>query len=166
MTPEDFRAEGRYRSSMANPFLLFFAGLVIGGGATYLLDQQQGNRRRAVAKNKAWSAVRRSGVLAGKTIRHLRNRIQGVASGIAHTMTEPGTVSDRKLSDRIRSTIGRSIPSPHAVDIAVHQGRVTLRGVLKPHETGALLEAIERIPGVRSVDNQVLDTAPTQSPVQ
>jgi osmotically-inducible protein OsmY len=166
MTREEIRVARRERLSRANPALLFFAGVAIGTGMAYLLDRQQGNRRRAVARDKAWSAVRHSGTLAGKTLRHLRNRLQGVASGIAHTITEPGVVSDRKLSDRIRSTIGRTIPSPHSVDIAVHDGRVTLRGVLKPHETGCLLEAIEKIPGVRSVDNQVLDTAPTQSPVQ
>jgi hypothetical protein len=34
-----------------------------------------------------------------------------------------------------------------------------MRGSLKPHEAGLAVQAIERIPGVRAVDNQIIDSS-------
>jgi osmotically-inducible protein OsmY len=144
-------------SNPARLGLILLTGIAIGSGLMYLFDQRMGNRRRAVARDKALSLARQSGVVAGKTFRHIRNRLQGALAAATQGVAESGVVSDRKLSDRIRSTIGRVIQTPHAVDLAVHEGRVTLRGVLKPHEAGLIVGAIEKIPGVRSVDNQVVD---------
>jgi hypothetical protein len=153
-------------SNPARVGLIFLAGIAIGSTAMYLFDQRMGNRRRAVAKDKAFSLAKQSGVVAGKTIRHLRNRLQGAFAAASQGISESGAVSDRKLSDRIRSTIGRVIPTPHTVDLAVHEGRVTLRGVLKPHESGLVVGAIEKIPGVRSIDNQVVDLAQEPATMQ
>jgi osmotically-inducible protein OsmY len=70
------------------------------------------------------------------------------------------------LADRIRSTIGRTIPHPHAVDFAVHNGRVTVRGNLRPHEAGQVIQSVERVAGVVAVDNQIIDASSSPSPVQ
>jgi osmotically-inducible protein OsmY len=142
------------------------AGIAIGSGLMYLFDQRMGNRRRAVAKDKALSLAHQSRTIAGKTFRHLRNRFQGALATATQAVTEGGIVSDRKLSDRIRSTIGRVVPSPHTIDLAVHEGRVTLRGVLKPHEMGLVVGAVEKIPGVRSVDNQIVDLSQQPTTMQ
>lgn len=154
------------RSNSARAGVAILAGIAIGGGLMYLFDQRMGNRRRAVAKDKALSFARQSRIVAGKTFRHLRNRVQGVLASATQSVTEGGIVSDRKLSDRIRSTIGRVVPAPHAIDLAVHEGRVTLRGMLKPHETGLVVGAVEKIPGVRSVDNQIVDLSQQPTTMQ
>ena len=142
------------------------AGGLVGAGVMYLFDIRQGNRRRAVARDKAVKVLSRSSLAAGKTFRHLRNRLEGVVAGLTRTVIPEGGVSDRKLIDRIRSVVGRSIPHPGAVDFVAHEGRVTVRGYMKPHEAGQMIQAIERIPGVRSVDNQIIDAAVQSQPLQ
>jgi hypothetical protein len=141
-------------------------GLVLGSAAMYLLDPRHGNRRRIVAQDKLRSLASRSTVRAGKTYRHLRNKLEGTLSQLAGTLLPDATVSDRKLTDRIRSTVGRTIPHPHNVDFAVHDGRVTVRGNLKPHEAGQVIQAVERVSGVVAVDNQIIDVSIAASTIQ
>jgi osmotically-inducible protein OsmY len=128
----------------------------------YLLDPRQGNRRRSVARDKVRSFASRSSANAGKTYRHVRNKLKGVLANVTHNLRPEGSISDRKLCDRIRSAVGRTIPHPHQVDFAVHDGRVTLRGDLKPHEAGQVIQAIEKVAGVASIDNQIVDTSAVQ----
>jgi len=138
------------------------AGIVIGSGLMYLLDPRQGNRRRALMRDKARSVASQSSDRAGKVYRHLRNKLEGAVANLTHTLRPEGSVSDRKLYDRIRSTVGRTIPHPHQVDFAVHEGRVTVRGNLKPHEAGQVILAVEQVPGVLRVDNQIIDASAVQ----
>lgn len=145
--------------SSRSPGLILLSGVLIGSAMMYLLDPRQGVRRRALARDKARSMASRMASRAGKSLRHLTNQIAGVVANITGTLRPEGGVSDRKLADRVRATIGRSIPHSHKVDIAVHSGVVTMRGDLKPHEAGQLVLAIERVPGVASVDNQIIDTS-------
>lgn len=141
------------------------AGIAIGTGLMYLFDPRQGNRRRAVARDKVTHVLNRSSILSGKMIRHLRNKVEGLVANATHSLRPEGTTSDRKLVERIRSTVGRAVPHPGAVDFAVHSGRVVVRGYLKPHEAGAVIQAVQGVPGVLSVDNQILDAAADQ-PIQ
>ena len=134
-------------------------GLVVGAGFMYLFDIRQGNRRRAVARDKTVKFFSRSSSAAGKTYRHLRNRLEGVVANLTRTVTPEGAISDRKLVDRIKSVVGRTVPHPGSVDFVAHEGRVTVRGYLKPHEAGQIIQAIERVPGVKCVDNQIVDSA-------
>jgi hypothetical protein len=135
------------------------AGILVGAGLMYLFDLRQGNRRRAIARDKALKFIWRSSSAAGKTYRHLRNRLEGVVAILGRVATPRGAVSDRKLLDRIRSVIGRTVPRPGSVDFVAHDGRVTVTGYMKPHEAGQVIQAIERIPGVKSVDNRIVDSA-------
>jgi hypothetical protein len=56
----------------------FLTTLGLGAGLAYLLDPQQGGRRRALVRDKAMSARKQLGdTLDGKS-RHWRNRAQGL----------------------------------------------------------------------------------------
>lgn len=136
--------------------MTFLSGILIGSLVMYLLDPRQGVRRRAFARDRARSISYRTATRIGKAYRHLSNRLFGTFAEISDTLRPEGAVSDRKLAARVRTTIGRSIRRPHKVDIAVHDGMVTLRGDLKPHEAGQLVVAIESVPGVIGVDNQII----------
>lgn len=140
-------------------FLYVLSGVVLGATAAYFLDPRQSARRRAVVRDKALSAVKRSLVQSGKVLRHFRNRFGGAIYSLANRVGSAGSVSDRRLESRLRSVLGRTIEHPHHVDLAVHEGRVSMRGSLKPHEAGLAVQAIERIPGVRAVDNQIIDSS-------
>ncbi|MFO0417206.1 MAG: BON domain-containing protein [Pseudomonadota bacterium] len=141
-------------------------GVVLGSGLMYIFYPGNYNRKRALARDKATSLLNHSIDTAGKTIRHLRNKLQGVMASATRAVSSEVVVSDRRLIDRIRSTIGRTISHPHSIDYAVHEGRVTVRGTLTQHEAGLVVQAIEEIPGVRSVDNQIIDGTQGATTVQ
>lgn len=133
------------------------AGAIIGSALMYLLDPRQGNRRRALARDRANRIMNRGASEAGRTLRHLRNKLEGAFSNITKVLRPEGAVSDRKLEDRIRTTVGRTLLNPKLVDFAVTNGRVSVRGNLKPHEAGQVIQAIERVPGVAEVDDQIVE---------
>lgn len=167
--PQQRFSEREMSRDFRSPFrtgVILLTGIAIGSGLMYLLDPRAGNRRRSVARDKLLSVGRHSFITGGKTYRHLRNRLQGVLAVLGDTLRPGGVVTDRKLADRIRATVGRTIPHPHAVDFAVHEGRVTVRGSLKPHEAGLVIRAVERVHGVKSVDNQILDSSSVTGTVQ
>jgi gas vesicle protein len=137
-------------------------GAIIGSAVMYLLDPRQGNRRRALARDRANRFMNRGATEASKTFRHLRNKVEGAFSNITRVLRPEGAVSDRKLEDRIRTTVGRTLLNPKLVDFAVHDGRVSVRGNLKPHEAGQVIQAIERVPGVSGVDNQIVEVQGVQ----
>lgn len=139
--------------------LYLISGVALGMTAAYFLEPRQAARRRAVARDKALSSLKQSVYQTGKVMRHLRNRLGGALHSVGNLVASAGEVSDRRLESRVRSVLGRTISHPHQVDLTVHDGRVSLRGSLKPHEVGLVVQAIEKVPGVRSIDNQVIDVS-------
>lgn len=140
-------------------FLYVLSGIALGVTAAYFLEPRQAARRRAVVRDKTASAVRRSMNQTGKMMRHLRNKVGGAVHSVGTLISAAGSVSDRRLEGHLRSVIGRTIERPHQLDLVVRDGRVSLRGDLKPHEAGLVVQAIERIPGVQTIDNQIIDTS-------
>lgn len=146
--------------------LALCSGILLGGGLMYLLDPRTGTRRRAIAKDRVKSLVRRGTKQSFKTLRHVTNKMTGILAEATNAICSEGSSSDKKILDRVRSTLGRTIEHPHAVDIAVHDGRVILRGQLRPHEVGQVISAVKKTPGVTSVDNQILDGSATPQEMQ
>jgi hypothetical protein len=138
--------------------MFLFGGILLGATAMYLLDPRGGPRRRSVVRDKALSTLHHYGVLRGKMARHLRNKIEGVFANATTFLRPEGAASDAKIAARVRSALGRAIPHPRAVGIAVECGRVTLRGSLPPHEAGLAVLATEHVKGVVEIENLI--TAP------
>src|SRR5687768_17465265 len=129
-----------------NKGLTFGAGLGLGSGLMFLLDPDRGKRRRALLRDKcAWSA-RKTGEAAQVTARDLRNRAQGIASSVQSTFrSEP--VDDQKLTERVRSKLGRVVSHPHAIGVTVLDGVVTLSGPILTEEVPYLLAEANRVSG-------------------
>jgi hypothetical protein len=137
-----------------NKGLTFGAGLGLGTGLMFLLDPDRGKRRRALLRDKcAWSA-RKTGETAQVTARDLRNRVQGIANSVQSTFrSEP--VDDGKLTDRVRSKLGRNVSHPRAIEVSVQNGRVTLSGPILSEEVPYLLACVNRVSGVKEVVNHL-----------
>ena len=137
-----------------NKGLTFGAGLGLGTGLMFLLDPDRGKRRRAMLRDKcAWSA-RKTSEAAQVTARDIRNRAQGIASGIQSTFkSEP--VDDTKLTDRVRSKLGRVVSHPHAIEVTAQEGVVTLSGPILTDEVPYLLACVNRVSGVNEVINDL-----------
>lgn len=71
------RSSGSSRGG-ANTALLLLYGVGIGAGLMYLLDPNQGRRRRALLRDKLIALSNDAGDALGSQARHLRNRAQGV----------------------------------------------------------------------------------------
>ena len=76
------------------------AGLIgagIGGASMFLLDPDRGARRRAVVRDTAVRATRKTRDAAGATRRDLGNRLSGLRSRIR------GRLSDETINDQVQT---------------------------------------------------------------
>ena len=62
---------------------------------------------------------------------------------------------DGRLVERVRSKLGRVCSHPHAIDVYVHDGEVTLIGPVMADEVRDLLTAAASVRGVHSVINEL-----------
>lgn len=132
----------------------FGTGLGIGTGLMFLLDPNQGKRRRAMLRDKCYSAARKTGEGMEVTARDLRNRTYGLVSDVQSRFSSaPG--DDAVLIDRVRAKLGRIVSHPRAIDVSVQNGRATLSGPILTAEVPQLLACVNRISGVNQVVNQL-----------
>lgn len=102
----DGRAGAQACGMSLNKTLLLLGGVGLGAALMYILDPDQGRRRRALARDKIVSASNKTGRAIGKKSRHLRNRAQGV---IAETGKLFGMRGNRNQSQQ--EATGVEVPS-------------------------------------------------------
>ena len=137
-----------------NKGLTFGAGLGLGTGLMFLLDPDRGKRRRALLRDKCVWSARKTGEAAQVTARDLRNRAQGIASTVQSTFSsEP--IDDGKLTDRVRSKLGRYVSHPGAIEVTAQDGVITLAGPILMEEVPHLLSAVKGVSGVKEVVNNL-----------
>ena len=132
----------------------FGAGVGIGTGLMFLLDPNQGKRRRALLRDKCFWAARKTGEGMEVTARDLRNRTQGLVSDVQSRFSSK-RVDDSVLVERVRSKLGRVVSHPRAIDVSVQNGRVVLSGPLLTAELPELLACANSVSGVREVINHL-----------
>lgn len=138
----------------SNPLLLFVAGAAIGAGLMFLLDPDRGNRRRALARDKALSAGRRAGDELGAKARHLGNRARGLVAS-ARSRFQAEEADDEVVEERVRADLGRVVSHPTSILVRVEHGVVTLGGPILVQEREALISAVRRVRGVRDVEDRL-----------
>lgn len=143
------------------------AGALTALGA-YLLDPDNGKRRRKVLIDKAGKLLRRGEREAERKARYA----EGVAEGVAHKAgvgedRPPAEVrlNDPALARKVESEIFRDRQaSKGAVNVMAENGVVSLRGqVGSEKEIGELAAAAQKVEGVRQVEN-LMHTLGTPAP--
>lgn len=137
-----------------NKILKLASAASLGAGLMYLLDPDRGKRRRALLRNKAEHAARVAADAAGKTQRDVRNHLQGLAAELESLFCTAES-SDEILNARVRSKLGRVVSHPHAIEVEVADGLVTLHGQILADELHPLLDAVIGIIGVKNIDNRL-----------
>jgi hypothetical protein len=135
--------------------LLFAA---VGVGLMYFFDPRQGNRRRALVRDKFSSlgAQSRGVARSGRQYAtHLTNQARGVAHDARQMVTSTEPVPDDKLVARVRSVMGRCVSRAGALQVAASNGNVVLSGPLPASEVDGLLDCVREVPGVASVENRL-----------
>ncbi|HEX6210810.1 MAG TPA: SRPBCC family protein [Methylomirabilota bacterium] len=131
---------------------MWAAGL--GAAAMFLLDPDRGRRRRAIARDKLVHAARKTRDAAGTVSRDASHRARGVAAHLRGRFAGD-EASDDVVAARVRSALGRLVGHPGSIEVVVDDGHVTLHGPVLAREVSRLLRRIERVPGVRSVENRL-----------
>jgi uncharacterized membrane protein len=137
-----------------NKALTMLVAVGIGAGVMYLLDPQVGRRRRAIARDKAISAFKKSGGAVETASTDIGNRAKGLFSE-AKSRVSREEVSDQVLAERVRSQMGRYCSHPSALEVSVSGKRAVLRGPVLEDEVDDILRAAARVRGVTDVVNQM-----------
>jgi hypothetical protein len=129
---------------------LLVIGAALGGAAMYLLDPQQGKRRRALLRDRAASAQSdlRHFVEEGK--RDLANRASDIGTR-ARAVFVQRRAEDREIAERVRTKMGRYALHPDSIEVDVHGGYLTLSGPILSHEHADLIDAVRNVDGVKDV---------------
>jgi osmotically-inducible protein OsmY len=127
----------------------------LGAALMYLFDPDNGRRRRAAMKHKGASYARlmrdAEEILARRTL----HQVQGALATIRGRVAPAEAVDDDVLIERVRAALGHVIHDPHAIDVKVRDGCVTLKGPVIPDEVGEIVACTERVRGVRQVENRL-----------
>ena len=67
----------------------------------------------------------------------------------------PPSWPDEIVAARVRAAVARAASHPHAIEVSVDQGRVTLDGPILVREAAGVLRRVSRVAGVRAIDNQL-----------
>ena len=129
-------------------------GAGIGAALMYFFDPERGARRRAMARDKLNRAAHLTGDSLGTTARDFANRARGVAAG-ARSLARPEDADDDVIKARVRSALGRFVSHPHAIQVTVDQGRVTLDGDVLDEEAAEIVARVPRVRGVVDVLNRL-----------
>jgi len=129
-------------------------GGALGALAMYFLDPHEGRRRRARTRDKMVHAGKRLNEAGRVTARDTVHRARGVLA-TARKLFEHEEVSDAVLVERVRAELGRAVSHPHAVEVAVDHGQVTLAGPVLSEEARPLLRCVRGVPGVKAVSDRL-----------
>lgn len=132
----------------------FLVGVESGAGLMYLLDPFSGRRRRGELRDKAVHFGKEARLGTGKAMRDLRHRSQGMLAEVRSNI-QGGPASDEVVRERVRSAIGRCCSHPHAIEVMVDQGRVTLTGPVLAPELDDIIAAASRVRGVSAVHSRL-----------
>ena len=130
------------------------SGVALGAALVFVLDPDRGGRRRALVRDKIARGRRLTGEALDATVRDMQNRARGIAA-TARGRLRHEEVDDMRLVERVRARLGRVCSHPHAIDVEVRDGEVTLRGPALADEVHSLLTTAASVRGVHAVVNDL-----------
>lgn len=139
----------QFSSSRAHIPLVTWVAL--GAGLMYLFDPASGNRRRSLVRGKLTHLARVGRAGAHRTKRDLTNRVHGLGPRVRARIRPEEQLPDEVLAERVRSKMGVIVSHPHAVEVRVDGGEVTLQGQILQREAKVLVRRVKRMAGVRQV---------------
>lgn len=151
------RTNGRKDQAMAHgthhPLASIIGSIALGAVAMYAFDPDKGRRRRALARDKAYSLILDTRHAAGATRRDVAHRLDGLQARARRLWTTQPTADDLQLIERVRARMGRMVAHPHALQVGALRGRVTLSGPVLAHEKASLVAAVRTVWGVNGVED-------------
>jgi osmotically-inducible protein OsmY len=141
----------------------FLTGFAFGAAIMYAFDPSGGLRRRVRVRAKVGRLTHMTRDGLGAAARDWSNRAAGAAAEARRRFRSDRP--DDVLVERVRAVLGRAVSHPRAIEIEARNGTVCVCGPVLTREMSALLRAVESVPGVRHIDNQLeLHDQPGNSP--
>ena len=134
------------------------AGLIgagIGGASMFLLDPDRGPRRRALVRDKATWAARKTRDAAGATSRDVNNRLAGLRARVRGNATDDDHLDDARLTARVRAALGRVSSHPRSINVRASGGDIILTGDALEAEIPSIESTLAGVPGVQHVQNEL-----------
>ncbi|HVK55717.1 MAG TPA: SRPBCC family protein [Burkholderiales bacterium] len=132
-----------------------FSAAAVGALVMFTLDPRRGRSRRATAQEKVMGLASKAGHEMNVAARDLKSRLRGAWSEARRVLKRSDVTDDRVVEERVRSKIGRVVSHPHAIDVMVWQGRVTLTGPVLASEEPGLVDAVRSTQGVKNIENRL-----------
>lgn len=132
------------------------AGAALGAAAMFVFDPVRGRRRRAIARDKAYSFVCDARDLVSTAARDIRYRAQGVQAEARRRLHREPVTDDLVLIERVRAKLGRVVSHPHAIQVGAEHGRVSRSGPILESEVLPLLQAVRGVPGVTDIEEHLV----------
>jgi hypothetical protein len=129
-------------------------GAGIGAALAFMMDPAAGGRRRALVRDKAVRATRKTRDGLDATGRDITYRARGIMAATRGRFSRE-EVADGRLVERVRAKLGRVCSHPRAIDVEARDGEITLRGPILSAEIDDLLAVTAAVRGVSSVINEL-----------
>lgn len=127
----------------------------LGAGLMYLLDPDQGKRRRALIRDQTVRGVNRADLALGKARRDVGNRSRGLLAEARQRFTKENDVPDEVLTERVRAKIGRIVSHPHSIQVTADHGHIVVSGPILTREAQRLNRGLSSVRGVNTVENRL-----------
>jgi hypothetical protein len=127
---------------------------IAGAGLMYLLDPKMGRRRRAFLRDKGIRYSKVFGRSVGVAGRDIGHRFQGIAA-LAIRVFKKRAIVDQVLAHRVRTELGRIVTNPSGIRVEAKNGHVTLSGGIPQPEYSPLLKRIQKVAGVRFINDRL-----------
>jgi hypothetical protein len=149
------RRRPAWRQLASWPFAL---AALVGGSLVFFLDPDQGRRRRALLRDRAYGLSRDAGRAVDRASRFARSQAYGVKRKLTHLRpgAEAGPVDDLVLVDRVMSAAFRGLDPDlkGRLNVDAVGGVIFLRGEIEhPEEIARIERRVRRIRGVKAVEN-------------
>ncbi len=130
--------------------LKLFVIAAAGAAVAYLLDPENGRRRRALARERSQAWMRSARRDAERKAHYAADRAEGLKHEVLGS-TQVEAPDDATVAQKIRSEVLRRYDTSR-LNVNVENGIAVLRGELQhPEEINSLVRDVERVAGVRDV---------------
>jgi gas vesicle protein len=136
-------------------------GAAVAAGAMYFFDPISGRRRRLILRDQCSHTAKRL-ELGTRDARHDISHHVGDLAGKTKAHLTHGQTSDKAICKNVKHAIERSISEPKAIDCAVRNGNVFLRGDVLTNEHQRALDETRGVHGVRVVTDHLTPREPAE----
>jgi uncharacterized membrane protein len=146
-----FHSKSRNKDST----LSVLGAIGIGAALMYYFDPQAGRRRRALLRDQWDHTTRKFHEGQRVVMRDATNRAHGYLAQAQRLKNRAETADDVIVVERVRAALGREVSHPHAIEVHVNDGKVTLGGPILAHEVDNLVSCVKGVRGVKGVENNL-----------